>query len=183
MTDNPPTTVGELSLSNLLSSLNPILEEETYVFITLPLDTIPPPNLEARMSFREREGTTLIATKESAIAHDLLYTFPCRMITLDVHSSLEAVGFMACITQELAKLRIGVNPVSGYFHDHIFVPEGREGEVMAALVGLRDKSRGGMLASFVVGGFTDHVQRISSCSPRASQHEHRLSEIICLTGH
>ena len=28
---------------------------------------------------------------------------------------------------------MGVNPVSGFFHDHLFVPEGREGEAVGAL--------------------------------------------------
>jgi len=55
------------------------------------------------------------------------------MITLNVHSSLEAVGFLAAITRALARLQIGVNPVSGFFHDHLFVPVGREAEVMRAL--------------------------------------------------
>lgn len=55
------------------------------------------------------------------------------MITCEVHSSLEAVGFLAVITGRLRDLRMGVNPVSGFFHDHLFVPEGREGEAVGAL--------------------------------------------------
>jgi hypothetical protein len=42
------------------------------------------------------------------------------MITLNVYSSLEAVGFIAAVGAKLNK--IGVNPVSGFFHDHCFVP-------------------------------------------------------------
>nr|WP_255536405.1 ACT domain-containing protein [Pacificimonas pallii] len=55
------------------------------------------------------------------------------MITLNVHSSLAAVGFLARITTALAKAGIGVNPVSGFHHDHLFVPDGRERDAMAVL--------------------------------------------------
>lgn len=44
------------------------------------------------------------------------------MITCDIHSSLEAVGFLAVITTRLAERGMGCNPVSGFFHDHLFVP-------------------------------------------------------------
>jgi hypothetical protein len=83
--------------------------------------------------FREAEGTTLILTRDAAEAHGLPYAFPCRMITLDVHSALEAVGFIAVIATELAKAGMGVNPVAGFYHDHLFVPLGREEEAMDIL--------------------------------------------------
>jgi hypothetical protein len=147
MADSVPKTVGELELSKLLSSLNPLLDPDLYVFISLPPGTAAPVDLAIQMLFREREGLTVIATKESSIKHGLSYTFPSRMITLDVHSSLEAVGFMAAITDELKKLQIGVNPVCGYFHDHIFVPDGREQEVIEALGEIRQKARSGASTS------------------------------------
>jgi hypothetical protein len=53
-----------------------------------------------------------------------------------VHSSLEAVGFLAAITARLAKAGMGVNPVSAFFHDHLFVPAERAGEAMAMLEAL-----------------------------------------------
>lgn len=55
------------------------------------------------------------------------------MITLDVHSSLEAVGFIAAISSRLTQMHIGVNPVSGFFHDHLFVPAGREEDALKLL--------------------------------------------------
>ena len=53
------------------------------------------------------------------------------MITLNIHSSLEAVGFLAAITARLAAAGMGVNPVAGYFHDHLFVPAERAEDAMA----------------------------------------------------
>jgi hypothetical protein len=55
------------------------------------------------------------------------------MVTLNVHSALEAVGFLARITARLAGLGMGVNPVSAFFHDHLFVPEARAAEALEAL--------------------------------------------------
>ncbi|TIV96455.1 MAG: ACT domain-containing protein, partial [Mesorhizobium sp.] len=60
-------------------------------------------------------------------------TFRCRMITLDIHSSLEAVGFLAAITAKLAAADMGVNPVSAFYHDHLFVPAERAEEALAIL--------------------------------------------------
>lgn len=66
------------------------------------------------------------------------------MITCDVHSSLSAVGFLATIAARLTEVGISVNPVSGFFHDHLFVPEGREGEAMEALRGLAAEAKAGI---------------------------------------
>lgn len=55
------------------------------------------------------------------------------MITLTVHSSLEAVGFLAVITRHLAQHSISVNAVSAYHHDHLFVPVHRADEAMRLL--------------------------------------------------
>lgn len=85
------------------------------------------------MSFREAEGLTLITTRKSAVTHGLDFTFPCRMITLNVHSNLAAVGFIAVVAQKLREIGVGVNPVSGFFHDHLFVPLGREQDVLDML--------------------------------------------------
>jgi hypothetical protein len=95
------------------------------------------------MIFQEAEGTTLIVLESDAKAHQLDYEFPCRMITLNIHSSLEAVGFIARIATELAKHDMGVNPVAGFYHDHLFVPDGREHDAIAVLNDLAANSEKG----------------------------------------
>ncbi|TVY14898.1 hypothetical protein LARI1_G007164 [Lachnellula arida] len=124
---------GSTSLKALLSTLITRLDPETFVFITIPPTQTYPSTLLAQMLFKEAEGLTIIATKASAEAHDLEYVFPCRMLTLDVHSSLVAVGFMAVVAGRLSERGIACNPVSGYFHDHLFVQIGREEEALGVL--------------------------------------------------
>lgn len=40
---------------------------------------------------------------------------------------------MAAIAKKLTELGVGANPVSGFFHDHLFVPVGSENNAVAAL--------------------------------------------------
>lgn len=126
---------GEKDLDVLLRSMSAELVDGLYVFAMAP-DGAVPAGLRPRMMFREAEGTTLIVLKDEAEANGLAHEFPCRMITLNVHSSLEAVGFLARITTALARHDMGVNPVSGFFHDHLFVPDGREMDAMRVLTEL-----------------------------------------------
>lgn len=115
---------GSTSLSNLLASMEPILQPGNFVFATVPQsDTTFLSRLQAHvfeMLFRESEGWTLIADRSTVEALGLEAIFPCRKVTLGVHSSLDAVGFMAAVTTRLAKIEIGVNPVSGFYHDHLY---------------------------------------------------------------
>lgn len=120
---------GETDLDRLLAGMRPVLDPETYVFVTTPA----PPDMPALMRFEEEEGTTLILTRTAAEAAGLPHEFPCRRITLTVHSALEAVGFIARVATRLAAEGMGVNPVAGFHHDHLFVPADRAADAMAAL--------------------------------------------------
>ena len=115
------SSLGETQLSTLLSGLQPQLQPSTFVFVTLPATSIPS-ELEPVCQFHEAEGTTLILSQAQAEQAQLPYQYPCRMITLTVHSSLAAVGMLAAITQALTAAGISTNVVSAYFHDHLFVP-------------------------------------------------------------
>lgn len=61
-------------------------------------------------------------------------------ITLEVHSSLDAVGLTAAVSAVLTQANISANVVAGYFHDHIFLQEQRALEAMAVLRSLSDKA-------------------------------------------
>ena len=133
---------GETDLQKLLASMTPQLHPEVYVFATLPSGAPLPEGPEPVMRFLEREGTTLILAESQAKAAGLAGTFRCRMITLDIHSSLEAVGFLAAITKRLAAAGMGVNPVSAFYHDHLFVPAERAEEAIELLRQLAKDSGG-----------------------------------------
>lgn len=47
---------------------------------------------------------------------------PGAVITLSVHSSLDAVGLTAAVARQLATGGISCSVVAGYFHDRLFVP-------------------------------------------------------------
>lgn len=134
---------GETDLERLLAGMKPRLKPDVLVFATLPRGHEPPAAIEPLMSFREAEGVTLIVEESRAREAGLAGTFRCRMITLEIHSSLEAVGFLAAITRRLAAAGMGVNPVSAFHHDHLFVPAERAVEALALLEELAAESRTG----------------------------------------
>ncbi len=124
---------GETSLSKLLSSMKPSLSDERFVFITSktkPGDLVP---MQPWALISEDEGMTLIIEKRKADSGKLSYQSVFRRITLTVHSSLEAVGLTAAVSTKLAEHAISANVVAAFFHDHIFVPEGKAEQAMKAL--------------------------------------------------
>ncbi|UVK42593.1 ACT domain-containing protein [Mesorhizobium sp. AR07] len=133
---------GETDLKTLLATMTPELLAGTYVFVTLAPGVPVAENLEPVMIFREREGVTLIVTEDAAREAGLTASFRCRMVTLNIHSSLEAVGFLAAITTRLATAGMGVNPVSAFYHDHLFVPAERAEEALELLRRLATDSAG-----------------------------------------
>lgn len=139
MTTGPHS--GETDLDRLLAGMTPVLAPGVYLFCTTPR-TDHPARARALMTLHEDEGLTLILPEAEAGDPALRPVFRCRRITLTVHSALEAVGFIARIATRLAAQGMGVNPVAGYFHDHLFVPEDRADDAMAALRALADEVAG-----------------------------------------
>ncbi len=114
----PP--VRDLAL--LLANAQPILRDGEFCFCSIPHGKAIPTGLTPLLSFTEDEGTTLIVPLDQARTHGFECCFQARMITLNVNSALDAVGFLAAITTRLAAEGISVNAVSACHHDHIFVP-------------------------------------------------------------
>jgi uncharacterized protein len=125
--------IGERGLHALLRNLKPEMLGGTFVFCTLAPSASIPATISPVLTFREREGTTLVILHEEAERAGLRHEFPSRLITLAVHSALDAVGFLAAITSRLAEAGISVNAVSAFHHDHLFVPADRANEALAVL--------------------------------------------------
>lgn len=124
---------GEANLNKLLASLQPQLDAAVYVFCTLPSDKPVPADIQPICQFAESQGMTLILEQTQAERAGLASIYPCRRITLTVHSDLAAVGLLATVTQVLAAAGISVNVISACYHDHLFVPCDRANDAMACL--------------------------------------------------
>ena len=124
---------GTRDLLLLLRGMSPRIVKGEYVFCSVPLSRTEPVAAEPVMAFREKEGLTLILDRDEADKNALHYKDTWAIITLEVHSDLEAVGFLAAVTTELAKHGIGTNVVSAFFHDHLFVQSTRSQEALQVL--------------------------------------------------
>jgi len=117
----------------LLRDMDPVLTEGIWVFARLPPGAGVPDGLEPLGRFREDEGETLILGRDTAAHHGLAHEFPCRRITLQIHSDLAAVGLLAAAAGWLAEAGIPANTVSAFYHDHLFVPVAEAERALAVL--------------------------------------------------
>ncbi len=111
---------GERNLDVLIASMEPVVRDGRYVFVTV--DTATAAMLPAEIVVRETEGVTVVVAQAEADARGLPYDFVAGWITLQVHSALDAVGLTAAFAAALAEHGISANVVAGYYHDHLLVP-------------------------------------------------------------
>jgi hypothetical protein len=131
---------GENDLGTLLATMEPALKEGEFVFATIEGRAVPD-GLHPVGTFFEDEGLTVILSAAEAMRAGLTGSPPMRLITLTVHSSLEAVGLTAAFATELTRHGISANVVAGYYHDHIFVAAQDAERAMSALTGLSERHR------------------------------------------
>jgi hypothetical protein len=125
---------GETDLNRLLSSMAPRLLDDEFVFFSIPgAGYGDHADLSPKASFIEDEGLTLVITRDRADQAGIPYGSVFRCITLTVHSNLDAVGFTAAVSRQLAKNGICANVTAAYYHDHIFVTSGKEQRALAVL--------------------------------------------------
>ncbi|MFA0057226.1 ACT domain-containing protein [Vibrio echinoideorum] len=120
-------------LDILLKSMSPELIEGNYVFCTVDGALPDYIQLDPIATFREKEGLTLVLNEDAATQAQLDFEGVFSLITLSVHSSLEAVGLTAAFATKLGSYGISANVVAGYYHDHIFVQKDKADEAMSAL--------------------------------------------------
>jgi hypothetical protein len=112
---------GERDLSRLLQGLRPKLYPERYGFAAAV-----EPSLAADQFalVREDEGLTSIQPDP---------TGKWARISLEIHSSLDAVGLTGVMASRLADLGISVNIIAALHHDHLFVPWDRREQALECL--------------------------------------------------
>lgn len=111
---------GETDLKKIIASLEPTLQEGEYVFCSIPASL----TIDIRdiiCFFKEAEGNTIIVDRQMADKLGLAYNYVSSWITLNVHSSLEAVGLTAAFSKALADKGISCNVCAACYHDHVFV--------------------------------------------------------------
>lgn len=128
---------GETDLTALLRGMSPALHAEPYVFCSVADEQAPGLWSVAVGLFREIEGVTVVLSARAADAAALTYVGTWACITLTVHSSLTAVGFLATLSARLAAAGISLNPVAGFHHDHLFVPWERRFDALDVLDSIR----------------------------------------------
>ena len=132
---------GETSLEKLLQTMSPMLRAPEYVFCSIKNasygDYV---SAEPLAMFAEDEGLSLVLTRDAAEQFGLVYDGVFKCISLEVHSSLEAVGLTAAVSSELARHGIAANVVAAHYHDHIFVPREYADRAIDLLSGLSNLS-------------------------------------------
>ena len=124
-------------LSVFLSSMQPTLRDGEFVFISRPGASYGDgAELDPVAAIVEYEGLTLVLPRERADVSGVPYNGTFRMVTLQVHSSLVAVGLTAAVSAALAQRGISANVVAAFYHDHVFVPTERADEAVDALAAL-----------------------------------------------
>ena len=152
------SSTGETSLSNLLRTLTVTISPTTYTFLTLPPNHNTPITISIsaqgpsdsngiQMLFHEPSENRWTLIIDNAFSETLkTYQIPgsetsptqWRMLTLNVQSSLDAVGFMAVVSKALGEAGVSANVVAGYLHDHVFVQEDRVEKAKEALERVRE---------------------------------------------
>ena len=125
---------GEENLDRIIRQLSPQLLPSIYVFCSLKEAHYGDyAHTQPLASVAEKEGLTLVITKDNADQEGLIYQGLFRCISLNVHSSLESVGLTAVVSGALAEQSISANIIAGYYHDHILVPAAKTDLAMQTL--------------------------------------------------
>eukprot|EP00933_Yihiella_yeosuensis_P001519 TRINITY_DN102508_c0_g1_i1.p1 TRINITY_DN102508_c0_g1~~TRINITY_DN102508_c0_g1_i1.p1 ORF type:complete len:143 (+),score=20.87 TRINITY_DN102508_c0_g1_i1:123-551(+) len=138
---------GETDLTTILKSLKPKLNEGDYIFATVKADDAvieAIPRKDILCEFKELEGVTLVVKKEVADSNSIPYSYVAAWITLEVHSSLEAVGLTALFAKALAAEAISCNVIAGFYHDHLFVGKEDAQKALEALMKLSETCGAGL---------------------------------------
>ena len=117
---------GIKDLDILLSNMEPVLDKRDFVFCSFPtFDWDKMRELNPVGFFQEKEGK------------DMDCQSVYGLITLNVHSSLDAVGLTAAFSAKLTEKNISANVIAAYYHDHIFVPKEKAEQALNAILELQ----------------------------------------------
>lgn len=137
---------GETDLNRLLETLTVSRRGDEYVVIPIPATDHDQASFAVGAGIDavmvETEAVTVVATRAAAAAMGWPQDRRWAWLTVDVHSSLDAVGLTAALANALAALDIPCNVIAAYYHDHLLVPVDRADEAIAGIDALRQQPRG-----------------------------------------
>lgn len=125
---------GIVDLEEILAQLS-VSRGGPHVFITTAQV---PAGARPFAQINEAEGITLVLPLDNAEELGLAAGQPVfELLTLQVHSSLEAVGLTAAFAAKLAEVQVSCNVLAGFYHDHILVPQAAAQTALDALNALK----------------------------------------------
>ena len=130
---------GETDLERMLATLVVTRQPDPVAYVTIADGDAPDLDLHPWAVVKEAEGTTLVLDAAAARAAGLPFEGEWAWLSLEVHSSLHAVGLTAALSGALAGAGIPANVIAGFLHDHVLVPSDRADEAVAVLQGLRGR--------------------------------------------
>jgi hypothetical protein len=131
-------TGGLTDLARILATLT-VTRRPSDVVVVGPLTPAEVARLEpgqAAALIEEPEGWTAVVPPEVGSANRWTVGTRFAWLTLDVHTSLEAVGLTAAVAAALAQQGIPANVIAAFHHDHILVPADRADDAIDALTAL-----------------------------------------------
>jgi len=123
---------GESDLVQLLATMRPVVRAGEFVFVS----SAAPLSVPSLATIAEDESTTYVLDRTDADTLGLHYEFVAGWITLQVHSSLAAVGLTAAVSGSLTEVDISCNVLAGFYHDHLLVPIDRLADALQTLEAL-----------------------------------------------
>ena len=127
------------NLNEILKNINPVLSDKEYIFALLKNKNREEVTLLDPFSITyEQEGISVIIEKQTAEINEINFETVYNKITLQVFSSLDAVGLTATVSSALAEKNIPANVVAAYNHDYIFVPSSKASQAMQVLNSLSE---------------------------------------------
>ena len=117
-----------LKFAMLLRPVSMVMEKEGLSLIV--------PSYELRSEGEDAYFPLIASRMKSKVEKDA----PMRMISLNVHSSLQMCGLTAYLSTIMAQADISCNMVAGFYHDHMFVDAKRAEDAMQILEEARDNA-------------------------------------------
>ncbi|WP_047869022.1 ACT domain-containing protein [Nocardiopsis sp. RV163] len=120
-------------LERLLAGTRVRTRSGVYVFTTVPDRASLPEGVRPVATVVEDEALTVVCPRQEADAAGLPYDGAAAWITLEAPAGAREAALVAAVAAALTGAGLPCDVVSGFHHDHVFVPEEAEERAVAVL--------------------------------------------------